>query len=133
MKTLRLSNDERSLARGILNRFGLSHLIQDRDIEVLVSWWRELCQKTLENFEITKEEYIEELQIRTALQILADHLPPRASQSILEATAESDEIFLDLKKTNEDFLLDEKLRQKYPKDVYFWLHGIPETVSLIPE
>lgn len=125
---LNLTPDDRDHIRVLLQRHGFHGQFQDRDVELLISWWRNLVEQCQSELVIRRAHFLEDLQIRTALQALLDELRPQGAEVIRAAIEQSDSQYKQMLKEDGEFLLERNIRQSYPKETYFWLYGLPESV-----
>ncbi|MCA9524553.1 MAG: hypothetical protein KC609_26485 [Myxococcales bacterium] len=126
---LQLSPEDRKNARTIMARCGFRNVYLDRDVEVLLNWWVDFVNESTSTLWIDRESFVEDLGIRSAIQVLLDGLRNRVSTAMAAQIAEADERYRSAPRREEGFLLDAKLLAQYPQEIYFWLYGVPETVQ----
>ena len=73
-------------------------------------------------------EYINDLSCRDALQIIIDLLPPYEAENLTNLLIPFDNRLKSLQK-DEEFVLNKSVINKYPKEKYWWLYGLPVSVE----
>ena len=124
-----LTPDDRDHIRVLLQRQGFHEQYQDREVEVLISWWRHLVEQCQSELIIRRDHFLEDVHIRTVLQALLDGLRARVADMVRAAIEQSDTLYRSMLPEADDFLLEPNIRSRYPREVYFWLHGVPKSVK----
>ena len=110
-------------------RNGYGNVYTDREIEVLISWWMDFVAECAGGITTERSAFVDDLGIRSALQVILDGMRPRVVEQIEALIAEADEQYQALERVDETFLLDPTLLAKYPREPFFWLYGVPVTVT----
>ena len=97
-------------------------------LNYLLSKYQELIESLEANKHDYSYEYINDLSMRNAIQIILDCLPIEEKQKFYSKIEGLDKR-LKAQMVTSDFICNEKVIHQYPQAVYWWYYGLPKCIE----
>lgn len=125
-----LRPDEIDCVKHLMGRIGCRDSVIEAGPLALVADWRSLVDRCEKGFACDRDEFLQDLSVRTMLERLLARLPVPLRLKLAPGLREPDFRYRSLTKRSAEFVMDPRLAARHPPERDFWLYGWPENVRV---
>lgn len=125
-----LRPDEIDCVKYLMGRIGCRESVIEAGPLALIEDWRRLVARCEKGFVTGRDEFLQDLSVRTILARLFLRLPEPLRLKLSPAVREADFRYRSLTRLDTSFVMDPRLAARHPPERDFWLYGWPESVRV---